>query len=101
MIQGFRARQIRKVTAGRPTHCRRTPVMMDLGWRNTFLKVSSFIPRATPNMMKASRMLTIIIPFSPKLMEMELRLSNCSFIGKNYKSAGTRLKLRRTNLIIL
>ena len=60
--------------------------MMDFGWRNTFLKVSNFIPRATPNMMKASRMLTIIMPFSPKLMEMELRLSNCSFIGKNYKN---------------
>ena len=80
VIQWFRARQIRNVTAGSPTHCRRMPVMMDLGWRNTFLNVSVFIPRATPNIMKASRMLTIIMPFSPKLIEMELRLSSCSFI---------------------
>ena len=87
VIQWFRAMQIRNVTAGSPTHCSRMPVMMDLGWRNTSLKVSSLIPRATPNMMKASRMLTIIMPFSPKLMEMELRLSSCSFIYLRRRSS--------------
>ena len=80
VIHGFNAMQIRNVTAGRATHCRRIPVMMDLGWRNTFLKVSSLMPRATPNMIKASRMLTISIPFWPKFIDIALRLSNCSFI---------------------
>ena len=81
VITGLSIKATRNVTAGRPTHCNNTPVITDLGFANTSLNVRGLIPNDTPNITNARMMFTIIIPPSPKLMEIPFRPSNCSFIS--------------------
>ena len=81
VITGLSASAIAKVTAGRPTHCNNKPVITDLGFINTSLKVCVLIPSATPNITNAKMILTIAIPLSPKLIVTLLRDSSCSFIS--------------------
>lgn len=81
VITGESANATAKVTAGRAIHCSNTPRITDLGFLNTSLNVSSLIPSATPNIIKARIMFTIAIPPSPKFMVKEFKCSNCSFIS--------------------
>jgi hypothetical protein len=80
VIKGLRTKATAKVIAGRPTHCRRIPIITDFGFLKTSLKVSVLMPSATPNITKARIKFTIIIPPVPKLIVRLLKDSNCSLI---------------------
>ena len=81
VMKGFNMIVIKKVTAGRATHCSMTPVRIDLGLLIISFSLSGLMPRATPNITKARMMFTMVMPPSPKLMVTELRDSSCSFIA--------------------
>ena len=80
VMKGFRIKAMAKVTAGKPTHCNRTPTMMDFGLLKISFNIFGFRPRATPNITNANMIFTIVIPPVPKLMVTELSISSCSFI---------------------
>ena len=81
VITGLNANATRNVTAGRATHCKKTPRAIDLGFLTTSMIVRGLMLKATPNMTKARIIFTIIIPPSPKFIIKVFRDSNCSFIN--------------------
>lgn len=61
-IQSFIRRVRKKVIIGSRMNWHNIPKMTDLGFLNTSMKVSGFIPSATPNITNASTTLRMVIP---------------------------------------
>jgi len=81
VMTGPNANATANVKAGRAIHCKKTPTHTDFGLLNTSFIVLGLMPRATPNITKASMIFTIVIPNSPKFILTELSDSSCSFIA--------------------
>ena len=68
VINGCSKRHTMNVTAGRTTHCKKSPTITERGFLKTSLNVSNLMPNAIPNITNARMIFTISIQPLPRVM---------------------------------